>query len=105
MILKYGRVGEGDCSPPPPTDPDVRNITHPALQEKFRKSFNEAWPGKISHLGTKLHPVTLSLGMAQLTECVKVDKLIMRADLAMYEAKKGGGNRLTVAWTEIGENS
>lgn len=73
--------------------------------ERFRKSFNDAWPSKMSHLGTKLPPVTLSLGMAQLAERERADKLIKRADLAMYEAKRDGGDGLKVAKPEISENN
>jgi diguanylate cyclase (GGDEF)-like protein/PAS domain S-box-containing protein len=71
--------------------------------DRFRNDFNKVWPSKMSYLGTKLSPVTLSIGLAQLGEGEKPDKLTMRADLAMYEAKKDGGNRSVKARAEIKE--
>ena len=73
----------------------------PAL-ERFRKIFNEHLPLKMSYLGKKLKPVTMSIGVAQLTEKEKSDKLQLRADLAMYEAKSAGGNCTVCASEEIG---
>ncbi|MCB2192686.1 MAG: sensor domain-containing diguanylate cyclase [Deltaproteobacteria bacterium] len=69
--------------------------------ERFRKAFNKAWPSKMAYLGTKLTPVTLSIGLAQMGEGERSDKLTMRADLAMYEAKKDGGDRAVKARPEI----
>ena len=69
--------------------------------ERFRQSFNDSWPAKMSFLGGHLIPVTVSTGVAQLDEGEKTDKLFMRADLAMYEAKKDGGNRTITARSEI----
>ncbi len=60
--------------------------------ERMRRDFNQRWPAKMSYLGGHLHPVTMSMGVAQLSPGEKGDKCIMRADLAMYEAKKEGGN-------------
>ena len=73
----------------------------PAL-ERFRKIFNEHWPLKMSYLGKKLKPVTMSIGVAQLTDKEKSDKLQLRADLAMYEAKSAGGDCTVRASEEIG---
>ena len=71
--------------------------------ERFRKTFNQLWPSKMGYMGTKLSPVTLSIGLAQLGNGEKPDKLTMRADLAMYEAKKDGGDRTVKARPEIKE--
>jgi diguanylate cyclase (GGDEF)-like protein/PAS domain S-box-containing protein len=73
----------------------------PAL-ERFRTIFNEQWPLRMSYLGSKLKPVTMSIGVAQLADKEKSDKLQLRADLAMYEAKSAGGNRTVRAGEEIG---
>ena len=73
--------------------------------ERFRKTFNQAWPSKMGYMGTKLSPVTLSIGLAQLGNGEKPDKLTMRADLAMYEAKKDGGDRTVKARPEIKQAS
>lgn len=70
--------------------------------ERFRKSFNQEWLRKTSYLGTELKPVTMSLGVAELQTDEKTDKLILRADLAMYEAKKAGGDRVVRAGDRIG---
>jgi PleD family two-component response regulator len=44
----------------------------------------------------------MSIGMAQMTEGEKADKFQLRADLAMYEAKSAGGNRVVLAAEHIG---
>lgn len=69
--------------------------------ERFRHTFNHAWGSKMAYLGNRLPPVTMSLGLAQLSHGEKPDKLAMRADLAMYEAKKDGGDRAVRARPEI----
>lgn len=73
----------------------------PAM-ERLRGNFNAQWPRRMSYLGSKLEPVTMSVGVAQLQQGEKPDKLIIRADLAMYEAKKDGGNRVVRARETIG---
>jgi len=70
--------------------------------ERYRTNFNEKWPRRMSYLGSKLKPVTMSIGVAQLTNKEKSDKFQLRADLAMYEAKGAGGNRTVRASEEIG---
>ena len=69
--------------------------------ERFRLTFNEQWPTKMSFLGEQLRPVTLSIGLAQQAPEEKADQLFRRADLAMYEAKKDGGDRTVKARPEI----
>lgn len=71
--------------------------------ERFRNTFNQAWPSKMGYLGSKLAPVTLSAGLAQLGDGERPDTLTMRADLAMYEAKRDGGDRAVKARSEIKE--
>ncbi len=73
-----------------------------AALERFRTAFNEQWPLKMSYLGSKLKAVTMSIGVAQLADNEKSDKLQLRADLAMYEAKGAGGNRTVRASEKIG---
>jgi len=62
----------------------------------------ERWPLKMAYMGQKLKPVTMSIGVAQLVQGEKGDKFQMRADLAMYEAKKAGGDRAVLAREKIG---
>lgn len=71
--------------------------------ERFRTEFNEQWPKKMSYLGTKLKPVTMSIGIAQFEPDEQRDQFILRADLAMYEAKKAGGDCTVKASPEFGE--
>lgn len=72
------------------------------VMERFKKYFSEKWPQKMAYLGRKLRPVTMSIGVSQLLPGEKADKFQLRADLAMYEAKKAGGNRVVVASEQIG---
>ena len=73
-----------------------------AAMERLRTIFNDEWPTMMSYLGNKLKPVTMSIGLAQLLDKEKSDKIQLRADLAMYEAKSAGGNRTVRARKEIG---
>ena len=72
------------------------------VMNRFKAFFSNRWEIKMGYLGDRLHPVTMSVGVAQLLEGEKADKLYMRADLAMYEAKKAGGNRVVLAGEKIG---
>lgn len=65
--------------------------------ERFRQAFNLRWPQALSQPDRGLRPVTLSLGAAQYVAGEKAEGLIMRADLAMYEAKRAGGDRTAMA--------
>jgi len=65
--------------------------------ERFRRAFNDQWPIAMSFLHKGMKPVYMSLGVAQLQPGEKPDSLLMRADLAMYEAKRAGGNRSVTA--------
>jgi len=48
----------------------------------------------VAHADIDLKPVTLSVGVAQLEENETAEDLIKRADFAMYEAKRQGGDRV-----------
>ena len=71
--------------------------------ERFTRSFREQWAAKMAYLGDELPPVTMSIGLAQLAPGEKGDQLVRRADVAMYEAKKDGGDRVVKARMEIKE--
>ncbi len=60
--------------------------------EKIRTSFNAHWPYDVAYKDIDLKPVTLSAGVAQLEENETAETLIKRADFAMYEAKRQGGD-------------
>ncbi len=70
--------------------------------EKLRKHFNANWPFTEVCWKSNLNQVTLSLGVAEADSQDKTDTLIKRADLAMYEAKRAGGNRTVAAAFTIG---
>ena len=62
--------------------------------EKIRTSLNAHWPYDITYKDMDLRPVTLSAGVAQLEENETTESFIKRADVAMYEAKRQGGDRV-----------
>lgn len=72
------------------------------VMERFMENFARNWLQKMAYLGEKLRPVTMSIGVAQLAAGEQSDKLQLRADLAMYEAKNAGGNRVILASGKIG---
>ena len=62
--------------------------------EKIRHYFNNRWPYNVIYKNIDLTPVTLSLGVAQLEENEAAESLIKRADVAMYQAKRRGGDQV-----------
>jgi diguanylate cyclase (GGDEF)-like protein len=82
---------------------DIRHAAHSL--ERMRRTFNTLWPKRMAGLGYRLKPVTLSIGVAQLLPKESAEKLLLRADLAMYEAKKAGGNRTVTANPCIGTST
>lgn len=74
-----------------------------AAAERFRCFFNTRWPQALAGPSKQLKPVTLSLGVAQYVAGEHVESLIMRADLAMYEAKRAGGDRVILAQESISQ--
>lgn len=49
------------------------------------------------------HGVTLSVGLVSLRPQERADQVLSRADAAMYQAKRGGGNQVATASTIPGE--
>lgn len=62
--------------------------------EKIRKAFNRRWPFDAAGAAGRGQGVTLSMGVAQRSGEGPADALIKRADLAMYNAKSRGGDRV-----------
>lgn len=72
--------------------------------ERFRLLFNERYNKIMPLHRARLAPVTLSLGISQLVEGERQEGLLKRADLAMYEAKRAGGDRSVHAAPTIGRS-
>jgi len=45
----------------------------------------------------KIPKITLSFGIAEYIRNEEMEHFVHRADVTMYEAKKGGGNRIAIA--------
>ncbi|MBW2135705.1 MAG: GGDEF domain-containing protein [Deltaproteobacteria bacterium] len=63
------------------------------LAERLRQTITQA-PFKIKDLEI---PLTVSIGVADLTEKMDPEELVQNADSAMYRAKQSGGNRVVIA--------
>jgi diguanylate cyclase (GGDEF)-like protein/PAS domain S-box-containing protein len=61
--------------------------------EKIRQMFNESWPYDTGNAGSG-PMVTLSIGVVQRMGESVSEALIRRADVAMYNAKTAGGDRV-----------
>jgi len=71
------------------------------VAERFRNAFNEQWQLNQSFNSSSIRPVSLSLGVAEYRLDENVETLLIRADMAMYEAKRSGGNRSKIAAERI----
>jgi len=78
---------------------DIRKAS--IVAEKVRDMFGV----RCCHSGKKedSHNFTLSIGIAQASKDEDTESFIKRADLAMYEAKKDGGNQIRKARKNIGK--
>ena len=74
--------------------PEIDLNSAQKTSEKIRFNFNDRWPYNVLYKHIDLTPVTLSMGIAQLEENEKADSLIKRADVAMYQAKRRGGDQV-----------
>jgi diguanylate cyclase (GGDEF)-like protein len=64
-----------------------------ALAEDMRNAFRHR-----SHRGVpSSHSVTVSVGIAEYQQGESLDSLIERADVALYQAKRGGRDRVVIA--------
>lgn len=80
------------------------------VAERYRRAFNEQLYQTLSATGREMASVSISIGIAQY-HCKdnkgdpgeNADNLVMRADMAMYEAKREGGDRVIKALTFIGK--
>ncbi len=65
------------------------------VAEKICLMFNDSWPFDTSRTAA-LSQVTLSMGVVQREDETSGEALMKRADVAMYNAKNQGGNRIVV---------
>ncbi|MBI9081999.1 MAG: sensor domain-containing diguanylate cyclase [Desulfobacterales bacterium] len=65
--------------------------------EKIRRTLKARWPYDVQHEGVQMQRVTLSIGVAQADPGEASASLLKRADMAMYDAKRGGGDRVATA--------
>lgn len=63
------------------------------VAERFRKSFNKQWALYGPNGDRSLRPIALSLGIAEYRLDETQEALLIRADAAMYHAKRSGGNQ------------
>ena len=63
------------------------------VAERFRKSFNKQWSLHTRLRDELLSPITLSLGVAEYRLDESQESLMIRADAAMYHAKRAGGDQ------------
>ncbi|MCB2188184.1 MAG: sensor domain-containing diguanylate cyclase [Deltaproteobacteria bacterium] len=68
---------------------------------RFRRQFAEEWRRTLANLPSTCGQVTMSLGLAQWQAGERSEGLLLRADLAMYEGKRQGGDRLVRAASTI----
>ncbi len=72
------------------------NLDHAIIvAEKICLMFNDSWPFDTSRTAA-LSRVTLSMGVVQRKDEISGEALMKRADVAMYNAKNQGGNRIVV---------
>lgn len=72
------------------------------VAEKLRQEFKARCPYHVSTDRAKAREVTLSLGVAEANPEEGPESLIRRADMAMYEAKRAGGDATMEAGARIG---
>jgi len=80
---------------------DLRRAS--VVAKKLRAEFNAHFPFNLLEGKDGTEVVTLSLGVAQVGKNEEIEAFVKRADLAMYESKKSGGNRITRARRRIGK--
>jgi diguanylate cyclase (GGDEF)-like protein/PAS domain S-box-containing protein len=64
---------------------------------KIQQAFNNHWPYDMKHDGAEFEGITFSIGVAQAFEGENAESIIKRADFAMYEAKRKGGDCVMIA--------
>lgn len=71
---------------------DLENAARTA--DKIRQLYNTQWPYELEYDGHRVQRATLSMGITLALSGDNSEGLIKRADLAMYTAKREGGDRV-----------
>lgn len=91
ILARYG--GEEFVLLLPNTDVDQFS----ACCERLREAFAQAEP-----VGVRVNSLSLSVGMTLLIGADALDEALLRADQALYRAKRDGRNRCAAAWESSG---
>jgi diguanylate cyclase (GGDEF)-like protein len=91
ILARYG--GEEFVLLLPNTDVDQFS----ACCERLREAFARAEP-----VGVQVNSLSLSVGMTLLSNKDALDEALLRADQALYRAKRDGRNRCAAAWERSG---
>ncbi len=83
--------------------PETEMSRAQVVAEKIRQRFNANWPFNPGNNEDCPNPVTLSVGVAEAIPGEDSQALINRADMAMYEAKRAGGDHTVEAQSHIGQ--
>jgi len=86
LVARYG--GEEFIIVLPTTDLAGARIVAGRMCKKVAKA------RMVAATGEALPPVTISLGVAEMRELEMIDEFIARADVALYQAKSNGRNRV-----------
>ncbi len=73
--------------------------------DKIRQLFNAQWPYDVEYHGNKVDAATLSIGVTLVNPSENAERLIKRADLAMYTAKREGGDGVVALTDDDSESS
>lgn len=97
LVARYG--GEEFAVIMPSTSKESARISVERLRSDIERFFSSQRPM------AENKQVTISAGIATYPEDASTkDELISRADFAMYEAKRGGKNKIGVYWKAMGKN-
>ncbi len=77
--------------------PETTEVETCVIAERIRGAFADGWTDRGDERGDSDEPapvVSMSLGVVELQPGLTMEQLVGRADASMYQAKRGGGNRI-----------